>query len=57
MAGGVNLTDAAGDALCLPQRQCSAPYRAPELWDVPSSCTLGESDDGGGGISFDASLQ
>lgn len=24
------------------QRQCTAPYRAPELWDVPSSCTLGE---------------
>lgn len=27
--------------LCLPQRQCTAPYRAPELWDVPSSCTIG----------------
>lgn len=25
----------------LPQRQCTAPYRAPELWDVASSCTLG----------------
>lgn len=24
---------------CL-QRLCSAPYRAPELWDVPSSCTI-----------------
>ena len=24
------------------QRQCTAPYRAPELWDVPSSCTIGE---------------
>lgn len=23
------------------QRQCTAPYRAPELWDVASSCTLG----------------
>lgn len=25
----------------LPQRMCTAPYRPPELWDVPSSCTIG----------------
>jgi serine/threonine kinase 16 len=25
-----------------PQRLCSAPYRAPELWDVPSSCQVDE---------------
>eukprot|EP00887_Chlorella_sp_A99_P007826 scaffold20.g7826.t1 len=24
------------------QRHCSAPYRAPELWEVPSSCTVDE---------------
>ncbi|KAL4451544.1 hypothetical protein ABPG75_007206 [Micractinium tetrahymenae] len=24
------------------ERQCTAPYRAPELWDVASSCTLDE---------------
>lgn len=24
------------------ERHCSAPYRAPELWDVPSSCCIDE---------------
>ncbi|PRW20781.1 Serine threonine- kinase 16 [Chlorella sorokiniana] len=24
------------------ERHCTAPFRAPELWDVPSSCTLDE---------------
>lgn len=27
------------------ERQCTAPYRAPELWEVPSSCQIGSEID------------
>ncbi|KAL4856247.1 Serine/threonine-protein kinase ENV7 [Chlorella vulgaris] len=38
----LSLSEACGVLLHHCERQCTAPYRAPELWDVASCCTLDE---------------